>query len=313
MDYIATIIDYFVRRNVNVNSPLLDTKKWEVSDSKYLSESPDVKAFENIVTSNIILFTKEDKILNVDDVSLEYCGEFFYDFINSKTNRDYIKSCGRNIFNMSIKEFNDRVFMIPDDEWKAEEKDNFGFLVGDIIMVKYFGNLRDAEFEIVNIDKETLTLKMFNKNSYVVKETKTSETSEISKYGKDFLCYATLVTPVGNRDIQNIDESEEEMKSESRKENFTDVQYNKYKLEIIDTTEESADQWMKELYEEDNVNIIIAIYDDDVMCDQDVPDVLPELLELNLGEVQISDNGWLGLTTKLSVAEIKSILKKNNL
>ncbi len=64
------------------------------------------------------------------------------------------------------------------------------------------------------------------------------------------------------------------------------------------------------MFEQDGVNIGITVFNkkDGYVSDRDIPDSLPELEELNLGEVYLDDNGFLGLFSDYSVQEIKKIL-----
>lgn len=86
----------------------------------------------------------------------------------------------------------------------------------------------------------------------------------------------------------------------------------KYVLEVDDFSI-STEDWKQEMYQEEGINIGIIIWDikHGYMCDRDIPDVFPELEELDLGEVQMDDNGFLGLISDLSVNKIKKILKNN--
>ncbi len=84
----------------------------------------------------------------------------------------------------------------------------------------------------------------------------------------------------------------------------------KYVLEVLDF-ERSKEEWQQEMYQDEGVNIGILVWladDIECMCDRDIPDCLPELEDLDLGEVQLDDNGFLALISDLSVYKIKKIL-----
>jgi hypothetical protein len=84
------------------------------------------------------------------------------------------------------------------------------------------------------------------------------------------------------------------------------------KAKVEDFSKSQID-WQDEIYQEEGVNIGITLYlPNGDMCDQDVLSIFPILDRLNLGEVQMDDNGFLGLTTDLSVNDIETILLSNN-
>lgn len=84
------------------------------------------------------------------------------------------------------------------------------------------------------------------------------------------------------------------------------------KLKVEDFSKSNID-WQIDLYGEDDVNIGITFFlPNGDMYDGDILDSFPIFNKLNIGEIQMDDNGFLGLTTNLSVNEIEKILLLNN-
>jgi hypothetical protein len=84
------------------------------------------------------------------------------------------------------------------------------------------------------------------------------------------------------------------------------------RLKIEDFSNSNID-WQNELYEEEGVNVGITFYlPNGDMYDQDILSSFPIFNRLNLGEIQMDDNGFLALTTDLSVNDIELILLSNN-
>jgi hypothetical protein len=84
------------------------------------------------------------------------------------------------------------------------------------------------------------------------------------------------------------------------------------KLKVEDFSKSSID-WQGELYQDEDVNVgITFFYANGDMYDQDILDSFPIFNRLNLGEIQMDDSGFLGLTTNLSVNDIEVILLSNN-
>lgn len=84
------------------------------------------------------------------------------------------------------------------------------------------------------------------------------------------------------------------------------------KLKVEDFTKSNID-WQEELYQDEDVNIGITFtLPNGDMYDQDILSSFPILGRLNLGEIQMDDNGFLGLSTDLSINDIELILLSNN-
>jgi hypothetical protein len=82
----------------------------------------------------------------------------------------------------------------------------------------------------------------------------------------------------------------------------------KFILEVEDYSI-STDDWKKDAFQQENINIGIMFFTKDGdMSDQDPLDELPELETLPMGEIQIAENGYMGLTTKYTLNQIKRIL-----
>jgi hypothetical protein len=84
------------------------------------------------------------------------------------------------------------------------------------------------------------------------------------------------------------------------------------KLKVEDFSKSNID-WQIDLYGEDDVNIGITFFlPNGDMYDGDILDSFTIFNKLNIGKIQMDDNGFLGLTTNLSVNEIEKILLLNN-
>jgi len=84
------------------------------------------------------------------------------------------------------------------------------------------------------------------------------------------------------------------------------------KLKVEDFANSNID-WQDELYQDEDVNIGITFtLPNGDMYDQDILSSFPIFNRLNLGEIQMDDNGFLGLKTDLSVNDIELILLSNN-
>jgi hypothetical protein len=84
------------------------------------------------------------------------------------------------------------------------------------------------------------------------------------------------------------------------------------KLKVEDFSKSNVD-WQSELYQYEDVNIGITFFrSNGDMYDQDILDAFPIFRRLNLGEVMMDDNGFLGLSTNMSVNDIETILLSNN-
>ena len=84
------------------------------------------------------------------------------------------------------------------------------------------------------------------------------------------------------------------------------------KLKVEDFSKSNID-WQSELYQDEDVNVGITFtLPNGDMYDQDILSSFPIFNRLNLGEVMMDDNGFLGLSTDLSVNDIELILLTNN-
>lgn len=84
------------------------------------------------------------------------------------------------------------------------------------------------------------------------------------------------------------------------------------KLKVEDFSKSNVD-WQNELYQDEDVNVGITFtLPNGDMYDQDILSSFPIFNRLNLGEIQMDDNGFLGLSTDLSISDIELILLSNN-
>ncbi len=84
------------------------------------------------------------------------------------------------------------------------------------------------------------------------------------------------------------------------------------KLKVEDFSNSNID-WQNDLYQDEDVNVGITFFlPTGEMYDQDILSSFPIFNRLNLGEIQMDDNGFLGLSTDLSVSDIELILLSNN-
>jgi len=179
-----------------------------------------------------------------------------------------------------------------------------GFSEGDIINVKD-GWLDNMELEIIKLKDDNyaglVVLKVVNSNIGINNTNqnllKLKKDKIMSDYGLAILQYATLVKK-GNGIPSSI------YKAKSK--------VSKYLLEVEDFSL-SNETWKKELYQNDGINIGITVWmkNGKYVSDQDPCDELPEIEELDLGEIQLDENGFVGLTSDLSVEDIKDTLKNN--
>ena len=236
--------------------------------------------------------------------------------------RIFVTPYGRDMFKMSIMEWHRRVADVPDEngEWDKEFENNYGFVVGDTVRFDYFGNGPCyVEFEIIKMTNNGIWRPHHpNYSPMVLKAVEDEETLDLfangdwylkkgdiyEERGIDWLSWATLETPADatmvnsykNNPYENIETTE---KSSN---------VSKYVLEVEDFSKSDED-WKKDMYEEYGVNISVVVWENGAMCDQDVLSEIPEIEGLNLGEIQIDENGFLGLKSDLSVSEIKNKLK----
>lgn len=176
------------------------------------------------------------------------------------------------------------------------------FKEGDIINIKD-GWLDNMELEIIKLDDDgyagEVVLKVVTPDiglkggNYL----KAKKGKIMNDYGVAVLHYATMVKQ-GNGKASSV--------------YIRKTKINKFILEVDDLSTSNKD-WQKEMYDQDGVNIGITVFNkkDGYMSDQDIPDTLPELEELNLGEVYLDENGFLGLMSDYSAQEIKNILTTN--
>ena len=84
------------------------------------------------------------------------------------------------------------------------------------------------------------------------------------------------------------------------------------KLKIEDFSKSNID-WQIELYqyEDVNVGITFTLPNGDIY-DQDILYSFPIFNRLNIGEIKMDDNGFLGLSTDLSIYDIELMLLANN-
>jgi hypothetical protein len=171
-----------------------------------------------------------------------------------------------------------------------------GFKEGDIVNIKD-GWLDNMELEIIKLDDDgevvlkvvTPDLGLKGGNYLKVKKDKI-----MNDYGVAILHYAKMVKP-GNGKASSV--------------YIRKTKINKFILEVDDLSASNKD-WQKEMYDQDGVNIGITVFNkkNGYMSDQDISESLPELLELELGEVYLDENGFLGLVSDYSAQEIKNIL-----
>jgi hypothetical protein len=177
-----------------------------------------------------------------------------------------------------------------------------GFDEGDIVNVKD-GWLTNMELEIIKLEDDgyagnvvfkvvTSDLGLKGTNYLKFKKDKI-----INDYGVAILPYATMVKK-GNGKASSV--------------YIRKSKINKFILEVDDLSVSKKD-WQKEMYDQDGVNIGITVFNkkNGYMSDQDIPDILPELEELELGDVYLDENGFLGLVSDYSAQEIKNILITN--
>jgi hypothetical protein len=208
--------------------------------------------------------------------------------------RKFTRFTGRDMFTECLYVFSNK-YNMPDKLYEKEFEDDCGLLVGDTIKVEAFGNMKDAELKIIKIKNDgysgLLIMTVVNSNNcdWLIKHPE-----QKLKYGISLLGYATLVTPVDQTIV--IPEYKEPSNIP------------KYVLRVERFTRTSKD-WKRDMFVEDGINIGITVFENGIMSDQDVLCELPELEELDLGEIQMDDNGFVGITSYLSLLEIKKKLK----
>jgi len=226
---------------------------------------------------------------------------------NYKSNeREFIREGGRNMFKNTHSEYCEKGLV---DVYTTEErKKHYGFLLHDIVSIT--GAYPIGEVEIVTIQEhghagfcELKVLKpKITLDRLTNKKRPHYPVGKILEYGIDVLSYATLVkqsahvkrnTPI--TPITPITPT-------------TNINISKYDLEIIDFSNSKID-WQIDMYNENGINIGIIVNKDGVMCDEDILSELPELKNLELGEIQMDEGGFLGITSDLTLSKIEEKIK----
>ena len=167
---------------------------------------------------------------------------------------------------------------------EKNKKNAYGFECGDILNIKD-GHLNNLEVELIEYEVDKYAGRVVLKIG-----------DHFDEYGIIILSYATLVRK-GNGSASVV--------------YIKDSNISKYLIEVTDFSKSKID-WQQEFFEEEGINIGITVFELDgvTMNDQDVCDELPELEELDLGEIYMDDSGFMGLASDLSVKEIKDKLLK---
>jgi len=302
-DCVEAIINHFLEKGTESSSPLLDSKQWK-RISKTGTGDNIIRKFQNKITSNEIYVVSSDtEIFNVSKIDT-FNKNIITNFDNFNTNikkseksdRVFVTSYGRDMFKDCLEVYIKNNNVLYQDV-KDEMKNCYGFQDGDIVNIINGHPIGDAQILKMKYDEYggSCVLKSISptNNSFVKK-------GELIKgYALSLLGYATLVTPVSSNTIIPKIKKEKSKKS-------------KYILEVEDFSISKID-WQKETYSDYDINIGITVYvkGEDYMYDDEVLPELPELEELELGEIQMDDNGFIGITSELSVVEIKKILSDN--
>ena len=298
-DCVKEVVDYLIEKEHNFTN----AKDWK-RISKTGTGDNIIRKFQNKITNKEIYVRSSDsEIFEVSKTELSN-NKIITKFDNFKTNdntseksdRVFVTSYGRDMFKDCLVVYEKKYNILIEVDYN-ELKNFYGFIVGDIVNIINGFPIGDAQILKMKHDEfcGSCVLKSISptNNSFVKKG------ELIRGYALSLLSYATLVTPVSSNTIIPKIKKEKSKKS-------------KYILEVEDFSISNID-WQKETYSDYDINIGITVYvkGEDYMYDDEVLPELPELEELELGEIQMDENGFIGITSKLSVVEIKKILSDN--
>lgn len=295
-DCVKSIVNYLIEKEHNFT----DAKDWK-RISKTGTGDNIIRKFQNNV-SNRVFYVKSSvsEIFEVSDKEFGMITKFdnfkkIDDNTENSDDRVFVTSYGRDMFKETADSFINHTNISSIDR-KNEIKDNYGFRIGDIISITSAFPIGEAQIVKLKYDEYggacSFKVTAPSQNSFTKK-------GKIENYAASVLYYAILVTPVTSDTIIPKIKKEKSKKS-------------KYILEVEDFSVSNID-WQKEAYNDENINIGITVYvkGEDYMYDDEVLAELPELEDLNLGEIQTDDNGFVGLDSSLSITEIKQKLINN--
>ena len=300
-DCISEIVKYLIEKDHNFTND----KDWK-RISKTGTGDNIIRKFQNKVSNTeIYVRSSESEIFEVSKIDPSN-KNIITKFDNFKTNdktsdesdsRVFVTTYGRDMFKDCLN-FYRKNHTVSYQDIKDDMKKYYGFLDGDIVYIEDSFPIGKAQILKMTYDEYG--------GDCVLKVIEPIEKYDFVKKGKllkgydlTLLSSAVLVTPVNSSTIIPTIKKEKSKKS-------------KYILDVEDFSISNID-WQKETYSEYDINIGITVYvkGEDYMYDYEVLPELPELEKLELGEIQMDEDGFIGITSDLSVVEIKKILIDN--
>lgn len=299
-DCVNSIVDFLIKKEHNFTN----AKDWK-RISKTGTGDNIIRKFKNKITNKeIYVVSSDSEIFEVSktepsnkNIITNFDNFNPNDKKSEESDRVFVTSYGRDMFKDCLEVYRKNNTVSYQDA-KDDMKNCYGFREGDIVYIENSFPIGNAQILKMKYDEfgGSCTLKVIEPIEKY-KFTKKGET--VRGYALTLLRSATLVTPVTDATIIPKIKKEKLKKS-------------KYILEVEDFSISNID-WQKETYSDYDINIGITVYvkGEDYMYDDEVLPELPELEKLELGEIQMDENGFIGITSGLSIVEIKKILIDN--